>query len=491
MQIRSDSPFRWGWALLCCIYLQTSAWAGPWVEAGNTVLRHDLQMLSDAGYLNIPLASWPLAWSDIDGNLPESLDIPPDKADLQAALQRVRRQLDREAEAHRMRTDVMLAADSQPLQFRTFTDTPREKLQAGAGVAYMGDWFAVRVQGQAVSDPADGREFRADGSYLGVKLGNWALRADTLDRWWGPGWEGSLILSNNARPFPAITLQRERSDAFSWRPLAWLGPWQFTTMLGQLEGNRDVPHAKMFGMRLSFKPYSKLEIGLSRTAQWGGDGRPEDLKTIGRLLIGQDNYGNNDVTVENQPGNQMAGYDVRWASPLLDLPYALYAQFIGEDEAGGLPSRFIGLIGAEIWGQAGRDGQSYRMHLEYSDTASEALTNSQPRFDYAYAHHVYFSGYRYYDRSIGHSIDSDAQSLSLGALWVQADGDTWEGLLRRIRTDRNSAGSRDLSNLELRHVLNRGDNVFQLGSGLLYERIRGTGENSTDAHVSVQWQREF
>ena len=31
------------------------------------------------------------------------------------------------------------------------------------------------------------------------------LRLSVTDRWWGPGWDGSLILSNNARPIPAIT----------------------------------------------------------------------------------------------------------------------------------------------------------------------------------------------------------------------------------------------------------------------------------------------
>lgn len=491
MLIRSDSPFRWGWALLCCLCLQHSAWAGPWAEAGDTALRHDLQMLADAGLLNIPLGGWPLAWSDLVRNLPEFLDIPPENAKLRAALQRVRRQLDLESEAHKIRAEIISSADNQPLQFRTFTDTPRENLELGASVAYLDDRFAWRLQGQGVVQPSDGRDFRADGSYLGVKLGNWALRADTLERWWGPGWEGSLILSNNARPFPAITLQRERSEPFSWRPLAWLGPWQFTTMLGQLEGNRDVPHAKMFGMRLSFKPYSKLEVGLSRTAQWGGDGRSEDLKTFGRLLIGQDNYGNNDITIDNQPGNQLAGYDVRWASPVLDLPYALYAQFIGEDEAGGLPSRFLGLMGAETWGDAGRDGQSYRLHLEYSDTASEALTNSQPLFDYAYAHHVYRSGYRYYGRSMGHSIDSDAQSLSIGALFIQANDSSTELLLRRIRTDRNAPGSRDINNLELRHTLKQSGNIWQFGGGFAHEEIRIADDSSTEGHVYLQWERGF
>ncbi len=42
-----------------------------------------------------------------------------------------------------------------------------------------------------------------DGSYLGVNVGNFMLSAGYIERWWGPGWDGSLILSTNARPIPA------------------------------------------------------------------------------------------------------------------------------------------------------------------------------------------------------------------------------------------------------------------------------------------------
>src|SRR5690606_10852460 len=84
----------------------------------------------------------------------------------------------------------------------------------------------------------------------------------------------------------------------------------------------------------AFKPRPWLELGLSRTAQWCGEGRPCDLETFGRLLVGRDNRSDT-LRESEEPGNQMAGYDVRVRSPWRTVPAAFYGQLIGEDEAGG------------------------------------------------------------------------------------------------------------------------------------------------------------
>jgi len=55
------------------------------------------------------------------------------------------------------------------------------------------------------------------------------------------------------------------------------------------------------------------------------------------------------------------------------------------------------------------------MWLEYADTSCDFLESS-PRFNCAYNHFIYQSGYRYYGRSIGHSIDGDGRNLTLGGV---------------------------------------------------------------------------
>ena len=69
-----------------------------------------------------------------------------------------------------------------------------------------------------------------------VPLGNvWPTPVSygAMDRWWGPGWDGSLILSNNARPMPSLTIERNYSDASRWPVLRLFGPWRASIAFGQ------------------------------------------------------------------------------------------------------------------------------------------------------------------------------------------------------------------------------------------------------------------
>ena len=317
------------------------------------------------------------------------------------------------------------------MQLRRFASVPREEGELSAGLQYTGERLALRLQGTAVVNASDGRTARADGSYAGVILGNWIFSAGLLDRWWGPGWEGSLILGTNQRPIPAVTIERNYSDAFESPWLAWIGQWRATATMGQLEGNRsDAPDARLFGLRLTWKPHQRLEVGLSRSAQWCGKGRPCDLGTFWDLLLGQDN----DQPLAEQPGNQMAGLDLRWSLPW--APVALYAQAIGEDEANYMPSKYLGLFGAETWGGWGE--HSWRMHLEYADTAC-GFDSSTPQFGCAYRNGNYPDGYQYRDRVIGHAIDGDSQQLAAGLLLVAADGSSWELAAQSAKVNRAGA----------------------------------------------------
>ena len=133
---------------------------------------------------------------------------------------------------------------------------------------------------QGVDSDQDDKEFRADESMVGVVLGNWSVAASTQQRWWGPGWDGSLILGNNARPIPSLGIDRVFTDAFETKWLSWLGPWDLNVMFGELESERAVPNARFFGMRFNFRPIPSLEIGISRSAQWCGEGRPCEAEYV-------------------------------------------------------------------------------------------------------------------------------------------------------------------------------------------------------------------
>jgi len=138
-----------------------------------------------------------------------------------AAMARLQRRFEQEAVAKRLRVRGHASVADNPRQIRTFEDGPREDAEVGLGIEYTGEWLAARLSGQWVNDPDDNKDLRADGSYLAASLGNWMLAASTSDRYWGPGWQSSMILSNNARPVPAFTLEGiNHLPGKQYRPLA-------------------------------------------------------------------------------------------------------------------------------------------------------------------------------------------------------------------------------------------------------------------------------
>ena len=119
-----------------------------------------------------------------------------------------------------------------------------------------------------------------------------------------------------------------------------MGPWTADVFIGQLAGHDQPERPALIGLRLQMQPFDSLQLGLSRTLQWGGRERAEDFKTLLRGLLGRDNVGTSGVTAENQPGNQLGGFD--WRLQLgSERGNAFYGQLVGEDENGYLPSAYI------------------------------------------------------------------------------------------------------------------------------------------------------
>ncbi|MDH3645274.1 MAG: capsule assembly Wzi family protein [Gammaproteobacteria bacterium] len=456
----------------------------------DLALRSDIQLLSDAGLLSQPLTGWPLSAHALKEEM-QTVNVPAQyRSHIRAAWYRVMNRLQAKP-----RYSLRLFAIDDPVAMRRYSDTPRG---SGARATYHmhGKSLSLRLSATLQERTSDRRSARADGSYAGFRLGKWQLSAGQIPRWWGPSYESSLILSTNARPVPAVALDTIKPIRFRSRWLSWLGGMNWSLFAGKLEGGRFVADANLLGARLSLRPTHKLEIGFSRTAQWGGEGRPEDLDSFINLILGRDNRGGAGITLDNEPGNQLGGVDLRWLSPLGDAPYALYSQFIGEDEAGGLPSRLIGLAGGEYWG--GFRGGSFRIYGEVANTTIE-FYKSMSRDNLAYEHGIYQDGYRYRGRAIGHAMDNDGLMLSLGTLW-NTTGRTWEGLIRRVdvNTDGASPGNRhtvsptgqDRWELWLASGMPAVAGVLQLGLGVQYVNPTDTA-TKIDLSVYASWERTW
>jgi hypothetical protein len=186
---------------------------------------------------------------------------------------------------------------------------------------------------------------------------------------------------------------------------------------------------------------------------------------------------------------------VRWASRAFAVPLAIYGQFIGEDEAGGLPSKYLGQVGIEASG-LWRDRWSWRAFGEMAVTKCRFLQSDNDS-NCAYNHGIYRTGYRYRGRSIGHGADNDAHVLSTGLLLLDEDGTSWQLLMRYGDLNRDglpdpfntlTPSSQELASLDVSH-----SRVFRYGVldfGVGFERIDDatSGQSDSDARAFIQWR---
>lgn len=483
-------------SLLALLLVTSASFAGTVAEPGDIGLRHEIQVLADYGVISGPVTSWPISWDALVADLQAAVDsntIYPNA--VERTLQRLISRANREVRRGDAQFSARVSAAAEPVQIRGYSITPREEGEASAGMSWLGKHLSLDLNATAALDPEDDQDFRADGSRIAVDMGNTTLAISTMDRWWGPGWDGSLILSNNARPMPAITFGRNRTHAFATKWLSWLGPWDLEMMMGQMEKEREVPNTLFFGMRFTFRPLQSLEIGLSRTAQWCGDDRPCEFDTFWDLFTGRDNVGDAGTTPENEPGNQLAGVDVRWTNSWFGRPLSFYGQLIGEDEAGGFPSRYMLQLGVDTSGFF-RNRWSYRWYAELAGTSCDFI--SDDIWNCAYNHGIYKTGYRYRGRVVGHAAENDSQIFTSGLVLVSNENKQWQALLRI--GDLNRGGNPDARNtltptpldivsFDLMHSRSLGSFGW-LDIGLGYERIDDSlsNQDSKDVRGFLTWR---
>ena len=121
------------------------------------------------------------------------------------------------------------------------------------------------------------------------------------------------------------------------------------------------------------------------------------------MILGKDNSSNANAQI-NEPGNQLAGIDLKYH---INNTTSIYTQMLGEDEAGYFPSRKIFLYG--ISRKYYKSASIVKFNLDYYDTESDIK-------NYVYNHGIYKSGYRYLGSSIGADIDADSNKLKLSSI---------------------------------------------------------------------------
>ncbi|MFV5398479.1 capsule assembly Wzi family protein [Acinetobacter baumannii] len=371
----------------------------------NDDLRTDLNWLNQQGVINISTSTWPLSGDEIQRALSQAkVTHPAQQKVINSVLNALK------ADNDTVKVGAFAETDIKNIP-QAFGDNQKSQYQGSLEFNASGENWDAKIRVNAEKDPQidSGHDVNVEGSYVAGKLWNQWLVAGQIPTWWGPGHDGSLIRGDASRPVYGVTMQRAVQDAFENKWLSWIGPWQYQLFAGQLDDYKAVPHAKLLGMRVTARPVPALEIGASRAIQIGGDGQPDSFKAYWNAVIGKDNgCTENSCVGEDNASNQLAGFDARLQlQPLFNIPVSVYGQYIGEDEAGGLPSKKMYLAGADYSSMI--NNMPYQIYAEWADTR----TNGDVR-GISYNHHQYTDGYYQHGFPLGHAMGGDGQMYSVG-----------------------------------------------------------------------------
>ncbi|MEZ7500933.1 capsule assembly Wzi family protein [Psychrobacter sp. Arc29] len=377
-------------------------------------LKSELDWLNAQGVTHISTSTWPLTANEIIKAL-TTAQVSTDAQ--QKVLQSVRVTLAKNPNSLvKAEVDAYVQTDRQQLP-QTFADDHLAGQQLSASIGLSEENWEMKFQANLKNDNLvdNGDDISFEGSYIAGTAANQWLIAGKIPAWWGPGNDGSLIRGDASIPVTGFTMQRDTQTAPTNQYLNWVGPWQYQLFAGQLDDYEAVSDTKLFGARLSASPLPWLEVGASRTFMWGGEGRPENFSSFGDAVLGTKDNEATAGNADDDPANQLGGFDAKiQLAPLLHVPASVYGQYIGEDEAGGLPAKNMYLAGVDYASEA--HGKPYQLYAEYADTRSSGEVKGV-----SYDHFLYTDGYYQQGYPLGHSLGGDAESVSVGGrLWLDS-----------------------------------------------------------------------
>jgi hypothetical protein len=184
-------------------------------------------------------------------------------------------------------------------------------------------------------------------SMASVNINNVEISFGVQSVWLGPGESGSLLLSNNAAPFPMLKIDDVAPHRIPG-PLRILGPFRTEFFVGQLSGQHweactvascqsypgypgvvgpnISPQPFIHGEKISFQPTPNFEFGMGVTAMFGGPGLPVTFGNFFRT------YYVHTQTLVNNPGKRVSSADFSYRIPGLRNWLTFYLDSMVWDE---------------------------------------------------------------------------------------------------------------------------------------------------------------
>ncbi|HMF78457.1 MAG TPA: capsule assembly Wzi family protein [Bryobacteraceae bacterium] len=162
--------------------------------------------------------------------------------------------------------------------------------------------------------------------YAGVRLGFENITFGKQSLWWGPGAESAFSFSNNAAPFYMLRFAQAAPLVLPGF-LSHLGKIRTELIFGKLSGHQWPPRPYVNAQKISLALTDNFEIGFTRSAFFGGVGRPLTWGTFASSLISTVSKGARDNL-----GDRHSGFDFRYRIPGLRRYVTVYSDSYADDD---------------------------------------------------------------------------------------------------------------------------------------------------------------
>lgn len=167
--------------------------------------------------------------------------------------------------------------------------------------------------------------------YVGAQVSKFDISVGKESIWWGPGEDSAFHFSNNAEPMYMLRAAQTTPIVLPG-PFRLLGRIRTQFLLGRLTGHEFPPRPWINAQKITFQLTPDLELGLTRSAIFGGVGHPFTTASFFGSLFSTSSTGNTAFGSVNDPGDRRSGFDFRWHVPKFRRYLTVYSDSLADDE---------------------------------------------------------------------------------------------------------------------------------------------------------------
>jgi hypothetical protein len=264
---------------------------------------------------------------------------------------------------------------------------------------------ADKVTAPAAAPFAGINQFQLLDAYAGINLHDWQLSFGNQSLSWGPGIGGSLLLSDNAAPFPMLRISPVTPIEIPGLSKI-LGPFNIEQFYGRIEGHPGASQPWIYGQKISFKPLHSLEFAYGRTTLIGGTGHPLTSELFFESMFGRVNSKENSV-----PGDSRTAVEWTWRLAKLRDWATFYGELEDDDDPIPLQN-----VAKSVW----RPGlyfprlpllPKWDLHFEWTSSTSPGRASFQNHGNLNYWNLDYTSGYTNNGNLMGNTVGREGVTL--------------------------------------------------------------------------------